>query len=201
MAFHDIMPHKFSSQPLVQYYPVDAAMAAVVGEPVVLNGAGEIQECSDPLEAPGDIIGILATTANISTSDVPSATLIQTTKTYPTTAAGGFVVAADPAAVTMFDTNTAFITDNFDTVGAPTAAVPTLANALGEPVGLLRDASSPAVWYVSTSTNTAGRIVDVLDAQKESLITGTNPGAGVYVVVIFTTHQLTSATAPSLPVA
>ncbi len=156
----------------VMHYRMNAAETFRRGEPVSVNGDGELTESADDPTAP-DFIGVALEPAGYS---------IGGTATTKNPRTGAAYTTGDMIAVVHARPGQRFICANFATDGAGTAATPTLANALGEQAGLTLASGS---WFVDTgTTNNVFRIVDVLDSDRESIQTSGGTGASVVVEVV-----------------
>jgi hypothetical protein len=185
MAVNDIRvwnsPHGGHTR--IEYFRVNASETFWAGEPVAVNADGELTESADD---PGDndIIGIAAGVGNLTTG--------RDWRTDATMVTGATVP------VYVADSNARFITGNFMTTSEAaygTTEPPTLAH-LGDEAGL---ELVSGVWGVNIgATNNTVRIMDVLDANFESLQENTG-GTGVYVVFVILGSQTTSPTAPDAP--
>ena len=194
MARFDIMPYRGGSQgtviPPVEHYRLNASETFVEGEPVSVNGDGELTESADD-PAAEDMIGIAAMSGD-------TAGLTNTIGIYRKRV-GMFSPGASPNLPQTGDMiqvweayqGHTFITKNFATDGAGTLVTPTLANALAERAGLSLTSGQRSL-DVGTS-NFIARVVDVLDANGRSLQNG--GGTGVAVLFKFVTDELRSTAA------
>lgn len=193
MAFNDIMPWQgpHGGDVRRQHFRLNAAETFLRGEPVAINADGELTESNDdPVEA--DLLGIAAAPGdNTTNDDTPSATVVQTSMTYPTTANDGFPDTGDLIPVYMPDHTNYFITSNFGSTSEGFAETPALAD-IGDEAGLELVAG---VWGINTgASNNTCRIIDVLDVNKNSIQQSAQPG--LFVVFIIVAHQATHVTAP-----
>jgi hypothetical protein len=157
----------------VRHYRVDAGQTFLRGEPVGVRDDGQLNECADPA-AFGGIIGIALADA-----------VVDTTIDWRTSIA---MVENATIPVALANMDTEFITSNFTNAGSAFGdAAPALAD-LGEEVSV--DVIS-GVWGISQAGAAAtqiARIMDVLDANFESV--QDSGGTGVYVVFVIVGHQL-----------
>jgi len=154
----------------VHHFRVNASETFWRGEPVAVNSDGELTESGDDAKN-DDLIGLALENGNLSTGrDWRTDTVKVTGATVP---------------VALFDHFSLFITSNLSTDGAAITATPTLA-MIGDEVGLSLISGS---WAAdSHATYNSCRIMDVLDANFESLQVNTS-GTGVYVVFSVVGHQ------------
>jgi len=140
-------------------YPVAASQTFVGGEPVVVGAAGTITECGDD---PAIVDGIAAHKS----TDVD----------------GNSLGTTHQIAVYGTSSGQVYITKNFATDGAGTAATPTLAN-IGDSAGF----TGPGTWYLDTgTTNLQTEIIGVQDAAGNNLgDPNVLPGTGVWVLFKF----------------
>ena len=179
MASLDIMP--FSS-PLggtvtVQHGYLDASETFLTGEPVRITASGTISEAADePVDS--GIVGISAQ---------PGSTAVTNPKTNENYTTND-LVSYWPAHPTQL-----WVTKNFATDGAGTQAAPAQTN-IGDQCGL---SLTTGTWSLDTGVAAGAmicRVVDVLNSQKESIVTaGTTLAATdtFYVVFQIIASQLT----------
>ena len=139
MAATDILPWQSPhvGTVRVQHFRLKAGESFLVGEPVSVDDTGFLtQSADDPADA--DLIGIAAANGDTTaTSDAPSASHIQTSKIYPTTAEDGFPNTGDLIPVWMIDPTSYWITSNdSEDNGGGTPSVPALDN-LGDRAALI----------------------------------------------------------------
>lgn len=161
MAYDDIQVH---SSPMgghcrVHHWPMEATFAGGKGDVVKVELDGQIVEAADE-DIPEDILGVA-----LGGPSGPGATTLNNPRTNTTYADGDLIPVAMP------DASTYFVTKNFTTDGTtfdnaqPTAAV------IGDICSL---ALISGVWGIDNGpgagTQTC-RIVDVLNARKESILT------------------------------
>jgi hypothetical protein len=160
MALNDIQPWRSPSGGEERLaFPVIANATFLRGEPLRLTLGGALTTNADN---PAAIIGIAAHGA----TDVDGAS-------FP---------AGTMCTVIGIPDTQIFRSDNFATDGSGTAAVPTQANAIQELAGL---SLSGGTWSIDTGmANLLVRIVDVLDAQRNS-ITDPNILTGAGQTVLF----------------
>ena len=147
MALNDIRPWRSPTSGEERLaFPVIANATFLQGEPLRLSAGGALTTNANN---PAAIIGISAVTA--------------ITNTFRnTSAAAGTMLTVYGIPDTQL-----FISDNFATDGSGTAAVPTQANAIQELAGLQLTGTT---WSIDTGmANLIVRIVDVLDAQRNSI--------------------------------
>jgi len=161
MSFQDILHHSAPNGVVdTRAYPVAASQSFQAGEPVVLQAAGTLIECSDD---PPAVTGIAAHRS----TDVDG--VDRGVGTQVTVYAGS--------------SGQVFRTKNFATDGSGTAASPGLTN-VGDLAGL--DLSS-GVWTLDTGQdNLICEIVGVRDAAGNNLgDPNVLPGTGVWVLFTF----------------
>lgn len=195
MAKNDIRPfsHPMGGHGRVHWVRLNASETFVAGEPVSINADGELTESADdPVDA--DLFGIaLASGDTVGATDGNGTFKFKIGAFAPGT---GYPTTGDLVPVQVPDSNTYFITKNFSAAGSAFAdASPALAD-IGDEVGLSLISGS---WGVDQSaTNNTCRIVDVLDANLNSIqLSG---GTGTQVVFQIVAHQsasLGSADAPA----
>lgn len=194
MARFDIMPYRGGSQgtvlPPVEHYRLNASETFVEGEPVSVNADGELTESADD-PAAEDVIGIAAMSGDTVGSTNSIGIYRKRRGMFSPGASPNLPQTGDQIQVWEVYQGHTFITKNFATDGAGTAATPTLANALGERAGLTL---ASGTWSLDTGTsNFLCRIVDVLDANGISL--QEQGGTGVAVLFKFVTDELRSTAA------
>jgi len=140
-------------------FPVTASATFLVGEPIVIAAAGTIDECGDD---PASVDGIAAHS--------------------PTNIDGSAMAVGYSVTVYGTSPSQTFITKNFATDGAGTAATPALTN-IGDLAGL----TGPGTWYVDTgAANKIIQITGVQDAAGNNLgDPNVLPGTGVWVLFRF----------------
>jgi hypothetical protein len=166
----------------IKYFRVDATQTFLKGEPVRINADGELQELGDDVDpATVRLIGIAAGDGSTASRDWRTDANFTTGATIP---------------VIIPNQDTEFIVSNanFGTTSEAFSAaeVPLLAH-IGDEAGL---ELVSGVWGVNIgATNNTVRIVDVLDANFESV---QDSGlTGEYAVFVITLHQLGDAVAPA----
>lgn len=161
MAINDIKvwksPHGGSS--LVRHFPLNdpSVEGFFEGEPVSINGDGEVTESADePIAA--DLTGLALAGPGVSRVNP---------KTGNTWATG------DMVPVSIFDTQSTYITPNWTVDGSAFDDTAPAATDIGETVSLTKISD---VWGVDNgpAANAAvGRVEDILNERKESiLVTG-----------------------------
>ncbi len=181
MARNDIVvwksPH--GGHTMTEHFPLEASETFRKGEFVSLNTSGELTESADdPVDA--DLLGVAAGDGD---------TGIENPLTGVDYAADDFIPVYLP------DTHTIFKTGNFATDGAGTSAAPTADN-IGDEAGFTL---ASGVWSVDVgATNNLARIMDVLDANNDPIISSGNAGTQVtFVIVAHQNNSLGTADAPS----
>lgn len=186
MGARDIMPVSSpqGNHNRVVRMQIGTVSGLLAGEPVRVNTAGKIVEgVNNPVLGSG-ILGIAMG---------PYAASTKNPETGLTWANDDYV------AVTLVDHDT-WLIGRFTTDDSA-LATPTIAN-VGDEVGMALGTIGGVAnrWCFSTNAgNKLGRIMDVLDAKRRSILYG--GGTGVYVVVQVISSQLTNATAATAPAA
>lgn len=195
MAKGDLrIPRNFDYGPFayVEKKPLTASETFARGEPVYVTSAGKVKESGDDPTAVKFAGIALASGDTVGASDV-----IGTFRQK----VGQFKPGASPN-LPQTDDTTPFLVmlpgcevecDNFATDGAGTLATPTQGNAVGEVAGLSLTAGQYTI-DVGT-TNILLRIIDVLDANGESILRSGKTGVTVRAVVV--TSQFAVVTAAS----
>lgn len=160
MGTHDLRHYRAPDGVVdMKSFPVTASQTFVVGEPAVVIAAGTLSECADD---PSAVDGVAA-------HGVVN---------------GKGVTSPVGTQVTVYGTgkDQVFITKNFATDGAGTAATPALTN-----VGDLAGLTGPGTWYLDIgAANKICQIEGVQDAAGNNLgDPNVLPGTGVWVLFRF----------------
>ena len=152
----------------IGYRTNHTAATFVVGEPVVDDGTGEIDECADD---PANVLGIAMESA-LSTSNRQAA--------FETNLAD-----INTRRIVDIPTTDKHYIARYFTTDSTNVTVPTQANAIGITGGFFLDGNGN--WYVDTNAgNTHVVITDVIDANGFSILDDISPsGAGDRVIFRF----------------
>lgn len=184
MARFDIVPFDspHGGQSRILELPLNAAETFLQGEVVRLDADGNVTESGDD-PTPANVLGIAATGGDTTSG---TGTLDPDT--------GLIIVAGGQVLITIPGSSDTFLTSNFATDGAGTLTAPLITN-IGDEAGFTLAAG---VWSLDVgTTNNVARIVDVLDADGNSIMR--SGGTGTQVVFMILASQTTSPTAPAAP--
>jgi len=197
MAKGDIMPYRGADQgsvlPPTDEFPLKASETFVQGEPVSLNNAGDLTE-SASAPADEDFLGIAAMSGDTVGATDPNGIFRSPEGLFTPGASPNLPVAGDLISIWRAKPGHKWVSRNFATDGAGTAAVPTKANAVGEVASLILASGN---WFVDVggSGSRVARIDKVLDAKGNDI--ARSSGTGVFVVFEFIATQSTSIDAPA----
>ena len=172
----------------VDHWGLNASETFAVGEPVYLNTDGEAQESGDD-PAPTAFGGIALSSGDTARSSDPVGTFVRRVGQYQISGDGHTPTTNDLVAVAVCMPGATIKCNNFATDGAGTAATPTQANAIGETAGLTLASGSYSIDTGVTAGNEFLHIIDVLDANGQSIVF--SGAAGVTPVARVTTNQFT----------
>ena len=187
MALNDILPYNspHGGHELVEQYEI-ATAGFVLGEPVGIDASdgGVAESPTDGSNVENhEIVGIALGPASYNIGGVAS------TKNPRT---GANFAAGDRVPVAVPTNQSTFITSNFTTDGATFDNAAPTAAMIGDEIGLVHIGGDWGVEHGTLDTNaTIGRIVDLLDADKNSIQGTTNTlatGTTYYVVFKILAH-------------
>lgn len=165
----------------VRYGTLAAAATFVAGEPVRLNTAGELVECSNNPATGDDFGGIAVTSGDTVGATDANGSVRQRLGAF--TPGTGFPVAGDLVGYVQPAPDIEFITSNFDSTTGAFGDVPAQTD-IGDGVGIQ---IVSGVWGVAKGGNQIARIVDVLDINFRPIAYSGKTGARV--VFVFTAGQ------------
>jgi hypothetical protein len=184
MAARDIMPWNspLGGHVRVFHFPMNASETFFEGEPVAVNADGEVTE-SATAPVPGDFFGIALGGPGASNTNP---------KTGVAWATGDLVPVCLP------DANSTYISDRFAKASAAFDDTAPVASDIGDAVGLVLIGGRWGFDGAPDADDGLGRIVDILNSRKESILeTGETLATTdvYYVVVQFIAHQSTADSA------
>ena len=167
---------------LVRYGTLKASETFVAGEPVRLNTAGTLVECSDNPATGNDFGGIaVASGDTVGATDANGAFRFKIGAFTPGT---GFPVAGDLVPYIVPTPTTQFITKNYDATTGVFGDTPTATTVIGNGLGIQIVSGT---WGLALGGNQIARCVDLLDANFTPV--GLSGGTGVWLVFVFTAAQ------------
>ena len=180
MARNDILPYTSSmgGHCRVEEYPLEAGADFLVGEPVYVNGAGQVEHSNDPAIVT-EFTGIAATDG-----------VEGTTLNFET---GLALADGDMVKIYIPDFDQRWITPNYATGGAGVVVTPTIAD-VGLVIGLFENATNWTIDSGAATTNIIGRVLTILDADGADI--ARSGGTGTQVIFQLQRGLMQTASVP-----
>lgn len=159
-----------NSEDFREAFDVNSSASFEGGEPVRLNAAGELVECTSPVDAAAEIYGISAD----SSLDVNGNNI-----------AGASGQGLSGPFATVHGTGKQFKTAQFSTAGTGVLATPTQAN-VGDAAGFVLNGGT---WFLDTGEEGVARVEKVIDVNGRDIVEAGTTGVWVIYRLVATQQR------------